>query len=179
MNIFLVGFMGSGKSTLGKKIASRLNFLFIDMDIEIEKQEKKSVQEIFQSQGEQNFRAIETTWLQKFAEKNVVVATGGGAPCSENNLQLIQKKGITIYLKSSPENLTNRLFQAKNTRPLINQFKQDKNELLNFVQTKLAEREPFYFKSDLVIDSLDMNAEKLDELVKSIVETIEYRASKF
>jgi len=178
MNIFLVGFMGSGKSTLGKKIASRLNFLFIDMDVEIEKQEKKSVQEIFQLQGEQHFRAIETDWLKKFENKNAVVATGGGAPCSENNLQLIQQKGITTYLKSSPENLTNRLFQAKNSRPLINQFKHDKNELLHFVQTKLAEREPFYFKSDLIFDSLDINAEKLDEIVKSIVETIAKRISK-
>ena len=177
MNIFLIGFMGSGKSTLGKKIASRLNYGFVDMDVEIEKEEKKSVAEIFQSQGESYFRNLEQNWLINFSSQKFVIATGGGAPCSKTNFEMIHKKGISIYLKSSSENLTNRLFQAKSKRPLINEFKQDKDRLLKFVQSKLAEREVFYEKCDLIINSIDVDAEKLDGLVKSIVETIEYRTS--
>lgn len=177
MNIFLIGFMGSGKSTLGKKIASRLNYGFVDMDVEIEKAEKKSVAEIFQTQGESHFRNLEQNWLINFSNQKFVIATGGGAPCSQTNFETIQKNGISIYLKSSPENLTNRLFQAKNKRPLIDEFKKDKEQLLKFIQSKLAEREVFYEKCDLVINSLDVDAEKLDGLVKSIIQTIEYRTS--
>jgi len=168
MNIFLVGFMGVGKTTLGKKIANRMNLKFIDLDSELEQQEKKSIEQIFEENGENYFREMETKWLTHFNRQDTLVATGGGTACFKNNLQVMQQKGITIYLKSSPENLANRLFEAKTSRPLIKKFKDDKTGLLQFVTSKLNERLPYYEKCDLTFEVINTDAKKLEELVLAL-----------
>jgi len=171
MNVFIIGFMGSGKSTLGKKIAARLKFDFLDLDSEIERLEKKTIAQLFSEKGEIYFRETETNWLKNFNNQSTVIATGGGTPCTGNNFELMKEKGVTVYLESSAENLTNRLYQSKNVRPLIDSIKDDKNQLLNFVRAKLNEREKFYGKCDITFDSIDVDAGKLDKLVSQILKS--------
>jgi shikimate kinase len=168
MNIFLIGFMGSGKTTLGKKIASRLGYSFVDMDKAIEQEQGKSIPELFESLGEEKFRKIEADWLKKFQAGNTVVATGGGAPCHHTNLEIMKAKGTTVYLRSSPGNLAKRLFDSPASRPLINHVKHDLTGLTAFVTSKLAEREPFYNQSDVVFDSLNVDADKLNILISQV-----------
>jgi shikimate kinase len=168
MNIFLIGFMGSGKTTLGKKIAARLGYSFIDMDKAIEQEQGKSIPDLFESHGEPEFRKIENEWLKNFNGDHTVVATGGGAPCFQDNLETMKTKGLTIYLHSSAENLAQRLYQSKSSRPLIEHVKTDLAQLADFVSFKLAERESFYKKSDLVFESFNVDMAKLDDLVEKL-----------
>ena len=165
MNIFLIGFMGSGKSTVGKKLAARLGYSFLDMDVEIEKEEGKPIATIFSEKGETYFRNLEFEWLRNFSKENNIVATGGGAPCVNSNLEKMKAKGITVYLKSSPENLAQRLFNARGSRPLIDHLKNDLAALTAFVESKLAERLPYYSQCDVIIDAINFDSVKLDELI--------------
>lgn len=155
MKIFLIGFMGSGKTTLGKQLAAELGCRFIDQDSAIEKAEKMSITEIFSLKGEAKFREIERLTLAELALRdNIVVATGGGAPCFFDNAETMKKSGISIYLKVSPQTLFNRLRVANAHRPLIS-AKSDQ-ELLAFITTKLAEREVYYRQSTITIECNDI-----------------------
>ncbi|MEK6616439.1 MAG: shikimate kinase, partial [Bacteroidota bacterium] len=126
MKIFLIGYMGSGKSTVGKRLAEKLsrkeetNFDFIDFDKHIEKGTGKTITEIFASDGEEKFRMLEYEYLKKLLNKeNSVISLGGGTPCFHNTIQLINKNGISVYLEMSLNALVARLSKAKNKRPLI------------------------------------------------------------
>lgn len=150
--IFLIGFMGCGKSTVGRNIARALNWKFIDLDNYIQEKDGSSVTEIFKRDGEEVFRLMEKQALDEILQLNdVVVATGGGAPCFHNNMLTMKQAGLTIYLKLSPSGLFQRLLPARKTRPLI----ADKNadELLLFIEKKLEEREPFYCQASVVADA--------------------------
>jgi shikimate kinase len=116
--IFITGYMGSGKSTAGKKLASELGYEFIDLDHFIETEYKQTIPEIFASKGEKEFRSMENNTLKKVLEKkkDAVVACGGGTPCYFNNMELMNNNGITIYLKMSVDALVSRLLQAKEKR---------------------------------------------------------------
>jgi shikimate kinase len=116
--IFIVGYMGSGKSTAGKKLASKLGFEFIDLDHYIENEFGQTVPEIFKTKGENEFRAMEHNALKKLVLKeNVVISCGGGTPCYYGNMELMNNHGTTIYLKMSAETLAHRLLNAKDNRP--------------------------------------------------------------
>jgi shikimate kinase len=165
MRIFLIGFMGSGKSTLGKQVARKLGFSFVDQDEYIERKTGVSVGEYFSRFGESAFRALEHESLKELiAIDNVVIATGGGAPCFHSNIDIMNENGIAIYLKLRPEVLKSRLKNAQNERPLIKG--KSELELLEYIKAKLLERDPYYSKAKHIIESIDLKAEDLVQLIK-------------
>lgn len=149
--IFLIGYMGSGKTTVGKLLAARLQYGFIDMDAFIEEKQFKSVSQIFTDLGEEQFRLLEQQCLHEIAEfDHVVISTGGGAPCFFDNMDYMNEKGITVYLKLSPAELADRLETSHaNKRPLIANRKGA--ELQQFIAEGLAKREAFYSKAAFTV----------------------------
>ena len=139
--IYLIGYMGAGKTTITKLLANQLDLPFYDTDQEIEKKEKKSVSEIFKEDGELHFRMLETELLKSISQ-NSIIACGGGLPIHNNNMKLINSKGISIYLKASINCLFNRLKKERKSRPLINN-KTDK-ELEVYIKNELQNRGSFY-----------------------------------
>ena len=150
MLIFLIGYMGCGKSSIGRPLAVRLGVPFVDMDTEIERREGMKVSEIFASKGEPYFRQVEREVLAELcAMERGVVATGGGVPCGEGNMERMNAAGLTIYFKMSPEKLVRRLEHGRDKRPLIRNM--DDAQLLAYITENLARREQFYGKAGLVI----------------------------
>lgn len=137
--------MGSGKTTFGKQLASKLNYQFLDTDREIEALVGMSIQEIFKSKGEGYFRMLERQLIENMSLKNTVVATGGGLPCFNDNMSLLNQKGVTVYLKYSSHELFERLKNDKEFRPLL--ADKSDNELFNYIDSLLKERELDYLKS--------------------------------
>src|SRR5690606_26622914 len=143
MRIFLIGFMGSGKTTLGAKLASKLGYPFIDLDKTIEEQAGMSIREYFQQYGENAFRELEKQVLQNTEyPENAVIATGGGAPCFFDNMDWMNRNGVTIYLSMTPKALANRLEKGKDERPLIKDLSPE--GLIQYIASKLQERNTFY-----------------------------------
>lgn len=146
MKIFLVGFMGSGKSTLGKKLSELMNVSFIDLDSKIEESEGKSVSQIFKERGEEYFRNLEAEALRKTARiRNAVIATGGGAPCFYDNMEWMNENGVTVYLKAEPGELYHRLLKERETRPLLAHM--GDVALFDYIMSSLAHREPYYARA--------------------------------
>lgn len=142
--------MGSGKSTAGKQLAVRLGYQFIDLDEYIERMTGLTVSSIFLTQGENAFRRMERDALDQIEKlQNVVVATGGGAPCFSDNMDFMNKSGKTVYLKISVERLVERLQPEKEKRPLIS-GKRDE-ELEPYIRETLKEREAYYRKANIVV----------------------------
>ena len=163
MKLILIGYMGSGKSTVGKRLANRLDFSFVDLDKRIEEYANASIQEIFDNSGEDLFRQVENHVLNKVLEQdNIVIATGGGTPCHSNNMAKLKQSGFVVYLYLSPEKIKKRIEKAKKSRPLVKDFK--KEGLLLFVQNHLEERSIYYEEADLKIDADRINATLLDEI---------------
>lgn len=150
MRVILVGFMGSGKTTLGKKIANRLEIPFIDSDAEIEAHFGKSISEIFVEFGESHFREIESEYIDALdLREEFVLATGGGMPCFANNMDRLNLLGTSFYLERSPKELTNRLMNAKAKRPLVEGM--EDAELLQYVENTLLKREEYYQKAHITL----------------------------
>jgi len=149
-HIVLIGFMGSGKSTVGKMLAEHLKLPFIDTDEEIVKQEQMSISEIFDKKGEVYFRRTENQMLLSIlkSDEMSVIATGGGAPCFHNGIDLIKKYSQSFYLKVGKQRLLERIFGDK-SRPLVAQ--RTKRELKEFIDVSLREREPFYSQANYII----------------------------
>ncbi|MBS0010436.1 MAG: shikimate kinase [Bacteroidales bacterium] len=167
MIIYLVGFMGSGKSTFGRRLAARGEWYFMDLDLVIEKSEDRTIAEIFDQSGEEYFREVETTMLRNIArEENVVLACGGGTPCYNDNMEYMNREGITVYLKYDHAILAHRLVNAKKVRPLVRGMGEE--ELLEYVRTKLAEREEWYMKAQLIIDGLRADPGKLKDIIVNL-----------
>jgi len=136
--------MGSGKTTVGQLLATQLGYSFIDMDNHIEGKLFKSVSQIFAELGEDQFRMLEKQCLHEVAEfDQVIISTGGGVPCFFDNMEYMNKQGVTVYLKLSSADLAERLEQSHaNKRPLLANRKGE--ELLHFISEELVKREPFY-----------------------------------
>ena len=149
-HIFLIGFMGSGKTSLGKLIAKNLNVNFIDTDSYIEDQEKYKIQEIFEKKGEFFFRKLEHEFIMNLSqfEKPTLFATGGGMPIFNDNLSLMKKNGIVVFLNISVGKLHFRLKNDKK-RPLLNV----NENLIDFINNKLNERLPIYSQADIIEDA--------------------------
>jgi shikimate kinase len=164
--IYIMGFMGSGKTTAGKKLASLLGWSFIDLDKRIEEYAGKTIPEIFSQSGEDYFRIIETQLLRnlKMCTKTVI-STGGGTPCYIDNMDYMIETGLTIYLKLTPAELKGRLSHSKGKRPLIKDL--DQNELTSFIKEKLAVREKWYERSEITMDGIDFDINLLISHVKS------------
>ncbi len=162
--IFLIGFMGSGKSFLGHQLASKWAIPFADLDEIIENTGGGhfSIAKIFETRGEAFFRALETQSLEKVITdfKTILLAAGGGTPCFHENMALMNQHGITIYLRTSPDLLAERLMQMDELekRPLLRN--KNKATLLNFIAEKLSERQFFYESAQIIVDQKDNDLEK-------------------
>jgi shikimate kinase len=142
--------MGCGKSTLGRKLARRLNLCFIDLDKYIEERNFRTIPAIFSEEGEEGFREREKKALEEIADfENLVVATGGGAPCFFGNMDLMNRTGVTLYIAPPVEILVERLLKSKNERPLIKG--KSREELIRFIDENLQKRAPFYEKASVII----------------------------
>lgn len=155
MRIFLIGFMGSGKTHWGKQLASQMKIPFFDLDDEIEKQKNKTVTQIFAECGEEAFRIKEKETLERLIDENgsMVLSCGGGTPCFFNNIERMKKYGVVIWLNTHVEVLLERLLKEKNERPLIKNIPDA--EMRSFIVRKLNERRMYYEQADLVIDKED------------------------
>lgn len=146
IRILLTGYMGAGKTTLGRALADRLGITFIDLDNYIEERYRKSISQIFAEKGEDGFRDIERRMLHEVAEfEDVIISTGGGTPCFFDNMDYMNQMGLTVYLQASLERLFIRLSIARKQRPLIKD-KSDE-ELREFIAQQLAKREPYYSRA--------------------------------
>ncbi len=143
--------MGSGKSTVGKGLAKALNLDFIDLDNYIESRNHRTIPTIFEQDGEDGFRKLEQKALHEVSEfENIIIATGGGAPCFFDNMELIKKTGKSLYLNGTPRILAERLRRSKTERPLI-KGKSEK-ELISFIHETLEKRSKWYKQADVVFD---------------------------
>lgn len=163
MKIFLVGMVGSGKTTLGKQLAEELHIPFVDMDWEIEKRENKSIKEIFAMEGEDHFRKLEAETLREWAgsQNDLVMGTGGGAPCFYNGMDIINQSGLSIFLDVAVEELKSRLAAATD-RPLLNAVDEKEREmkLHSLRETRL----PVYHRAHIVIE--DPTIEKVLKAIR-------------
>jgi len=160
MKIFLIGFMGCGKSTLGKKLAGKLGYDFIDLDHQLEKEIDDSVSNYFATHGEEGFRLQEKKTLQEYNyPPNIVVATGGGAPCYFDNMDWMNANGTTVYIEMTPAGLAKRLEGGKDKRPLLKDL--NEAQMVDFIKNKLSEREPFYKSAAIVADGISLTADAL------------------
>jgi len=166
--IFLVGYMGAGKTTVGKALAKRMNLLFIDLDGYIERRYMKSVGDIFRESGEKEFRIIEQKMLHEVSQfENIVVSTGGGTPCYGDNMRRMCSSGQTVYLRVPVDELVNRLEVSKNVRPVLKGYKGD--ELRGFVSESLKIREPYYCMASILFDAETMLTKAdIDNIVKAL-----------
>lgn len=172
MNIYLIGYMGSGKSSVGRRLAKALEYDFIDFDDYIEEKEQAAISEIFEKKGEIYFRKKETLYLKELTDSNLsnkVVATGGGTPCYGSNIDFILSDNIiSIYLNTSVQELTKRLWNERSKRPLISN--QESIEVLeDFVRKHLFERGFYYNQASKTFKT---DGKSTDKIAKEIVATL-------
>ena len=149
--IILVGYMGSGKTTVGKALSKETGMMFYDLDWYIESRMRKSVSQIFAEKGEDGFRKIEYNILHEVAEfEDVIISCGGGTPCFFDNMDYLNQQGDVVYLKATPETLYKHLLMAKIERPLLKGKSAD--ELIAYITEHLKERAPFYEKARYILD---------------------------
>ena len=165
--IYIIGFMGSGKSTAGKKLAASLGWTFIDLDRKIEEVALKTIPQIFSEDGEEYFRKIESEVLMNLDKtKKTVVSTGGGTPCHGDNMDFMLQTGLTVYLKMTPGQLAKRLLDSSGERPLLKNVPDE--SLQGFIGEKLAYREKWYSKAEIIVDGLSLNIELLGSIVNKM-----------
>lgn len=160
MKVFLIGYMASGKTTFGKKLSKTLDLQFIDLDDRIEDTTDRTIKHIFETDGEDTFRKLESDTLKNIIqnEDNFILATGGGAPCFYNNIKLMLKNGVTVYLELELKTLVNRLISSKIYRPLI--WGKTESELNEYADKMLSQRNPYYKQAHIIIDELNPSVEK-------------------
>ena len=164
MRIFLIGYMGCGKSTLGRRLSKHLGLQFVDMDHYIEERNYKTIPQIFAEEGEIEFRKKERKALEELSEfTDTVIATGGGAPCFFDNIHVMNQSGITIFLNINPDILAERLLKSKTERPLIKG--KSKEELVAFINSTLKKRIEFYSQAKHEIVKPDIDLEELTRLI--------------
>lgn len=162
--IFLIGYMGSGKTTLGKRLAARLGYAFIDLDYAFEEQQGISIAQYFTQHGEYAFRQGESALLKQIVyPPKSIISTGGGLPCFFDNMAWMNANGQTVYIKLNAKVLAARLENGKEERPLLREKNGD--ELVAFIDEKLNEREPYYSKAHLMVSDMNLSVEKLELLL--------------
>lgn len=170
--IILIGYMGAGKTTLGKALAQELNLQFYDLDWYIEERYHKTIAQIFAERGEDGFREIERNMLHETAEfENIILSCGGGTPCFFDNMAYMNRQAKTVYLKATPEILTQHLRMSKTERPLL-KGKNDE-ELIQYISTSLETRIPYYSRAHYTFDvTLLDNSENIKDAVRSLKELL-------
>lgn len=164
MRIYLIGYMGCGKSRLGKRLSEHLGVQFVDMDDYIEERNCKTIPQIFADHGEDGFRKRERKALEELSEfTDIVIATGGGAPCFFDNIDLMNKTGKTVFLNIDPVILADRLMNSKTERPLIKG--KSREELVAFIDETLKKRKQFYSQAQFEITEPDFDLDRLQEMI--------------
>ena len=168
IRIILIGFMGAGKTTVGKALSKELGIPFYDLDWYIETRHRKKVAQIFTEAGEEAFRKIEYNMLHEVAEfEDVIISCGGGTPCYFDNMDYLNRQGQVVYLKATPEVLYGHLLMSKNDRPLLRGKTPD--ELITYIREQLAKREQYYNKAQYTLDvSLLDNFEKIKTTIEKL-----------
>ncbi len=165
MKIYIIGFMGSGKSTYGKELAEALGYAFTDLDTDIEKKAGATIPVIFKDKGEDAFRLMEqNALLETKILEDTVIATGGGAPCFFENMEWMNENGLTIYLKLFENELKARIEPVMAERPMLNGI--DEDGLEDFIHKTLRKRAFYYHQAKIVIDPNLMNAKALSDVLK-------------
>ena len=169
IRIILIGYMGAGKTTIGKTLAKQLGVPFYDLDWYIETRMRKKVKQIFDERGEEGFRIIEKNMLHEAAEfENLVLACGGGTPCFFDNMEYMVGQGDVVYLRGTPEVLFRHLKMGKGVRPLL--LGKNDEELLEYIRENVRKREEFYKKANHIIDIPCMEDEdKIQETTDKII----------
>ncbi|TKG88758.1 shikimate kinase [Puteibacter caeruleilacunae] len=162
MRIYLIGYMGSGKTTLGRRLAEMLNLSFLDMDKFIEEKYFRSIPQIFAEEGEDGFRDKEHKALKEVAGfHDVIISTGGGAPCFFDNMDIMNNSGVTFYLDIPADELAKRLMKSKNERPLIKGKSEE--ELIAFIDETLRKRNEFYKQAHYCVYGRNIQPEEIIE----------------
>jgi shikimate kinase len=168
--VYIIGFMGSGKTTTGLKLASLLGWEFTDLDKNIEENTGMTIPEIFSHHGEAYFREVESGILRSVEPvKNRVISTGGGTPCFCDNMNFMLNTGLTLYLKLTAGQLKSRLSDSNGERPLIKDLNDE--ELLSFITEKLAFREKWYEQAELTVNGFDTDIRTVYSQICSMLKT--------
>jgi shikimate kinase len=158
--LFLIGFMGSGKTHWGRIWASKSGMTFFDLDTRIEKAFRMKISDIFEKKGEEKFRELERYHLRKFEhKKNFLLACGGGTPCFSDNMEWMKQQGKVFYLKAKADLILEQVMNETEQRPLLKKI--NPSELLFFIQKKLIEREPYYAQADFILNVEDLNEDSI------------------
>lgn len=164
-NIVLIGFMGTGKTAVGTRLAQRMGREFVDTDKEIERITGMTIRDIFYKTGETRFRSEESLVVKRLADRTkLVIATGGGAVINQENLELLKKNGVLVCLEAEPEDILRRVSKKRNTRPLLK-----KNVNVNDIRQMLQEREEYYRQADIHVETSGLEP---DEIVKRILQKL-------
>ncbi|WP_276504503.1 shikimate kinase [Terrimonas pollutisoli] len=165
MKIFLIGFMGSGKTHWGRLLSQKLGLPFFDLDEQVVNAENKSINDIFGQNGEEYFRQKEKEVLHIITESHAtfVMSCGGGAPCYYNNIEYMNRSGTTVWLNTSCDTLFKRLLKEKEQRPLLKALSDD--QMMSFIKKKYADRRIYYEQADTIIDDENITLDKFIEKV--------------
>jgi shikimate kinase len=167
MKIYLVGYMASGKSKLGKELSGMTGLSFYDMDEVFEERYRIGIVDFFEKYGDAAFRRIEhQILLETKSLENIIIATGGGTPCADENIRFIKSEGVSIYIRMNAHDLFHRLRSIKKKRPLLKDVPLEKLE--QFIRSQVEEREPYYLQADHVIDGPVNKLEDLAKMIKEI-----------
>ena len=170
--IILIGYMGAGKTTVGKALARELGLPFYDLDWYIEERFRRTIPQIFAEKGEEGFRRIEQHVLHEVAEfEDLIISSGGGTPCFFDNMEYMNRQAMTVYLKATPETLFQHLKMGKTELPLL-KGKTDE-ELIDFIRSSLATREPFYSRARYTLDISPLNDyDKIKDTIRLLRELL-------
>jgi shikimate kinase len=168
MKIYLIGYMASGKSKLGKELSGMTGLSFVDLDELFEERYRIGIVDFFDKYGDANFRQIERQLLleTEFLD-HAIIATGGGTPCSEDNIRFIKEHGVSIYIRMNIPDLVGRLKSVKKKRPLLKNVPLD--DLGQFIRNQMEEREPYYLQADHVITGPVDDLNPLADLIKGLI----------
>jgi shikimate kinase len=166
MRIFLIGFMGSGKTHWGQQLAARLQLSFFDLDEVIVQSMGKSISQVFAEEGEEFFRRTETRFLEELIEQHeaMVLSCGGGTPCYFNNIDLMKKAGTVVWLNTSIDTLSTRLIREKAKRPLLKDI--DDEELKAYILKKMNDRRLYYEQATIHTEEDNIS---IDSLIQQIL----------
>ena len=163
--MFLIGFMGSGKTHWGRIWSSKSGVAFFDLDARIEKAFRMKISDIFEKKGEEKFRELERYHLRKFEhKKNFLLACGGGTPCFSDNMEWMKQQGQVFYLKAKPEMILKNVMNETSQRPVLKKI--NPSELLFFIEKKLIEREPYYSQADFILNAEDLHERSMAALLE-------------
>lgn len=166
--IIIIGYMGAGKTTVGRALSKAIGVPFYDLDWYIEQRMRRSVRQLFDERGEEGFRRVERNMLHEVAEfEEVILSCGGGTPCFFDNMEYLNRQGETVYLKAAPDVLYAHLRMGRAVRPLL--LDKTPDEVRAFIQEQLVAREPYYYEAKHVIDvSLLDNRQKIQTTVERL-----------